>query len=84
MSELRVLEAQSSQVGRENWTVCERMLMHDLLELAEKTPALRKLLDFYSIGYLPDGRFTMALPRLGVIEKTGHTVGKAVKVSKKR
>jgi len=59
-----------TDIGRQNWEVCARMLVHDLLDEANENPALAKILSHYNISYTPDGGYTMALPRLKVLEVT--------------
>lgn len=51
-----------TEVGRQNWEVCHRMLVHDLVDL--KIPAVDQLLAYYNIMILPNGAHTAALPRL--------------------
>jgi hypothetical protein len=58
---VNVLNYKSSPVGVENWEVCSRMLIHDLLEM--DIPEVKKLLGFYNIKATPWGTYTMALPR---------------------
>lgn len=68
------LDHRNTEIGRQNWDVCGRMLIHDLLDLAESTPALKRVLDFYQIGYTENGGYTMALPRLMLVEKAGMKI----------
>lgn len=69
MSE-KIQDYRTTQIGRENWEVCSRMLVHDLIDMAEKVPAVASLLKFYGIGYHESGGYTMALPRLYVLMGT--------------
>ncbi len=66
MDESKVVDYRQTEIGRQNWEVCARMLVHDLLDIAPKNPEVKKILDFYSIRYLANGGYTMALPRLRV------------------
>lgn len=51
-----------TEVGRQNWEVCHRMLVHDLVDL--HIPAVDELLAYYHIEVLPNGAHSAALPRL--------------------
>lgn len=62
--EQRVVDYRLTEIGRQNWEVCARMLVHDLLDLSVNNPELKKVLDYYCIGYRLDGGYSMALPRL--------------------
>lgn len=64
MIEYPIVDYRMTTIGRQNWEVCARMLVHDLLDLSEKDKALKAILDHYAIRYLPDGGYTMRLPRL--------------------
>lgn len=64
VSELKVVDYRMTEIGRQNWEVCARMLVHDLLDLSHKNPELKKILDYYEVQYRLDGGYTMALPRL--------------------
>jgi hypothetical protein len=79
-----VLDAMSSPIGRENWACCTRMLVHDLIDMAPSVPEIKRLLDFYSIEYHPAGGFTMALPRLKVLESRNKSKTKKAKIKKKK
>lgn len=59
------LDYRDTEIGRQNWEVCARMLMHDLLDLAPSNPDLAEVLKHYKISYMPDGGYTMSLPRMG-------------------
>jgi hypothetical protein len=66
--ETRIIDYRQTEIGRQNWEVCSRMLIHDLLDISITNPDVKRLLDFYSINYLPNGGYTMALPRLKLID----------------
>lgn len=59
------IDYRSTPTGRENWEVCSRMLIHDLLEM--DIPEVKTLLKFYSITGTPWGTYTMALPRFNIV-----------------
>lgn len=63
-AEERIVDYRSTEIGRQNWEVCSRMLIHDLLDMSASNPELKKILDYYGIKYRLDGGYTMALPRL--------------------
>lgn len=73
-----------SAAGVSNWGTCHRMLIHDLLDM-QHIPEVKQLLEFYEINYF-DGGYTMALPRLKLMEKRGYKLSKvkAVKTVKKK
>ncbi len=60
----KIVDYRLTEIGRENWDVCHRMFIHDLIDISSSIPQLKNILDFYSIGYTPNGGYTMALPRL--------------------
>lgn len=64
VTEQRVVDYRTTEIGRQNWEVCARMLVHDLLDLSASNPELKRILDYYGIRYRLDGGYTMALPRL--------------------
>jgi hypothetical protein len=68
------LDYRTTEIGRQNWEVCTRMLVHDLIDLAASTPELKALLEFYHIGFTPDGGYTMALPRRELLKRRGLKV----------
>lgn len=70
MSE-NVQDYRKTEIGRQNWEVCQRMLMHDLIDMSVNFPCLDRLLKLYRVGYTQDGGYTMALPRMGSIGKSG-------------
>ncbi len=86
MDESKNLDYRLTEVGRQNWEVCARMLVHDLLDIAPKNPDVKRLLDFYSIGYTSNGNYTMALPRLKVLDCKNRQpkVSKGKKKAKKK
>jgi hypothetical protein len=67
MSE-KIIDYRNTEIGRQNWEVCARMLIHDLLDMAPTNPEVKKILEFYSISYMENGGYTMALPRLKVLD----------------
>lgn len=67
--ETRVIDWRQTEIGRQNWEVCSRMLVHDLLDLAETNKELKTILDFYRISYTDNGGYTMCLPRLMLNKK---------------
>lgn len=64
VTEQKVVDYRTTEIGRQNWEVCARMLMHDLLDLSETDQDLKKVLDYYGIKYRLDGGYSMSLPRL--------------------
>jgi hypothetical protein len=68
MSEEKVLDYRTTEIGRQNWEVCARMLVHDLIDESENNPGVAKILKHYRIRYLHPGSYTMALPRLKLLE----------------
>lgn len=69
MSE-KTVDYKLTEIGKQNWEVCSRMLMHDLMDLSEDIPELDAVLKHYRVAYTEHGSYTMALPRLGSI--VGH------------
>jgi len=67
--EKRILDANATSIGRQNWEVCTRILGHDLINIAATNKEVKDLLNFYHITFHESGGFTMALPRLKVIER---------------
>lgn len=57
------LDAMASPIGQQNWHVCTRMLVHDLIDLSASNKDVKELLRYYRITFHPSGGFTMALPR---------------------
>ena len=66
---ISVQDYRLTEIGRQNWEVCARMLVHDLLDEADHNPDLAKILKHYNVQYLSNGSYTMALPRLKVLER---------------
>ena len=66
-----VLDAKSSPVHQQNWEVCIRMLVHDLIDISETNLEIKKLLKHYDIAYF-NGGFTLSLPRLKVLERNNN------------
>lgn len=64
-----LIDYRLTEIGKQNWEVCSRMLVHDLLDLSLENPELKKILDFYRISYTSNGGYTMALPRLMLNKK---------------
>jgi hypothetical protein len=62
------IDYRQTEIGRQNWEVCARMLVHDLLDIATANPEVKRILDFYSIKYTENGGYTMALPRLKLLD----------------
>lgn len=76
-----LVDWRTTEIGRQNWEVCHRILIHDLVDL--KSPAVNRILAFYNITVLPNGTHTAALPRFYVfgapqpkVKKTGKVNGK--------
>ena len=63
-------------IAKENWEVCHRMFIHDLLDMANENPVIKAVLDIYSIRYYGNGGYTMALPRIEVLERNGFGIGR--------
>lgn len=61
----RLMDWRFTEVGRQNWEVCHRMLIHDLVDL--HIPQVDKVLAYYHISVLPNGAHSAALPRLHVV-----------------
>lgn len=59
-----LVDWRTTSIGRENWEVCHRMLIHDLVDLNNKE--VNRILAFYNITILPSGTHTAALPRFHV------------------
>ncbi len=57
----KIVDYRLTEIGRQNWDVCHRMIMHDLLDM--NIPEVKELLKYYSISYTDNGGYTMALPR---------------------
>lgn len=74
-----IQDAMASPIGRENWAVCTRMLVHDLIDIATENKQIKTLLDFYNIRFLINGGFTMALPRYKVCGKNKEVKEKKLK-----
>lgn len=66
--ENKIIDYRQTEIGRQNWEVCARMLVHDLLDIGPTNAEVKRVLEYYSIHYLENGSYTMALPRLKLIE----------------
>lgn len=56
-----IVDWRETEIGRQNWEVCHRMLIHDLVDL--NLPEVNTLLAFYRVFILSNGAHTAALPR---------------------
>ena len=65
----KIVDYRLTEIGRQNWEVCARMLAHDLLDMSKTNKEVKALLDFYRIKYTDNGGYTMALPRKFLIKK---------------
>lgn len=83
MTEQRVIDYRLTEIGRQNWEVCHRMLIHDLLDIRKDCPQVDALLSFYSIEFMPNGGYSMALPRAMLLKlKKKTSVKKKIKKKK--
>lgn len=79
----KIMDHRTSEAGMSNWETCHRMLIHDLLDMRAEVKSVDALLRFYQIEY-SNGAYTMALPRLKVLEKSGHTVSSKARPKEKK
>lgn len=78
----KLCDWRTSPIGIQNWEVCHRMLIHDLVDL--NLPAVNELLAYYNIEILPNGAHTAALPRLAYTRKPLPTKSTKSKKGKKQ
>lgn len=81
---VKIVDYRQTEVGRQNWEVCSRMLAHDLVDMSARIPEIKSLCEFYSITVLDNGAHTMALPRREIkIKKEQGNEMKGKKKAKK-
>lgn len=67
--EENLVDYRVTEIGRQNWEVCSRMLVHDLLDIGKTNKQVQDLLDYYHINFTSNGGYTMALPRKEIFKK---------------
>lgn len=74
-----IKDHRDSWIGQQNWEVCQRMFVHDLLDLRGSVKEIDEVLKYYSVVYLPDGGYSMALPRQGIVSRNMKILNKGKK-----